>query len=257
MKKSGIKLGVLVICGLSPSFGCIWRDPGTRNPTSDVPCLAPTAWSAEIGSIFLREDSQESAALLLTYYTNDQWIFDTHDQILGNDPHSPVYRFQSQKEYFEEVGDAAWDNLSSEVTDCGAFLNRENPFSAVALVLQFRGQNIAFAGRVVMSITPAPRSPVVAVLSSDGIRIAIIPGAGAPPASGQYFHQLFSALDGKPIGPAVRVAVGGRAKESPRVCWTADEHYVIYEQRNSGDKYGVENLCIVDVSNEIATLQGQ
>ena len=72
-------------------------------------------------------------------------------------------------------------------------------------------------------------------------------------AAGQHYHQLFSEIDGEPLGKPVRVPLI-TAETYFQVSWTRDEQYVIYAQ-SSPEGNGYDLLAVVRVDDELALLE--
>jgi len=248
------------LISLLGSTACI--DPGTLNPASDVPCLAPDAWPREAGLSLTRPEGKATDILLITYQTWEQSREDDRDGVLGNGPHGAVYRFDPAQLSFALVEDTAWDDTDSDVTIIWSQPHRESPFRIdISRDLVFNERDVPVAGGTPMFALEAPYSPVTAVLSTDGI--PPIPFLVPPVAGGQHYHQLFSELSGDPLGPPVRLGVGARRTlwgwekaGVVRMDWTTDEKYVLYEQPRSGAT-GIRELCVVSVADEIAGIEGE
>ena len=224
---------------------------------SDVPCLEePSAWPADLGTFYVRNATGSADDLLFVHYSNDQLDIDWRDDIYGNAPHGAVYRFESASGTFQPVEDAVWDRSAQPVTFCEAQYPRDVAFGIGRGVLIFKGREIPVAGRTIIDVWGAPTSPVVAVLSTDGSYVNV-PAFTAPTVAGQYYHQLFSEVDGSPIGQPVRVGVGGRSPDLS-ICWTEnDEGYVIYSEISTQLSEGYLSICVVDVRNEMAAFRGE
>ena len=224
--------------------GC---DRGTLNPVSDVPCLAPTAWPNESQAFLVRRQTTDGDILLFTHQTTEQLI---------EGGHGPVYRFDPGNETFELVDDAAWDQGEGGVTSCGGGRGRETPFRVVGSFtpsLEFNGQEVPVAGRVAVKLVFAPTASAVAVLSTDGSVQPPLFSSGF--SFGQHYHQLFSEIDGKPIGEAVRLGVGGQVLAVVRGCWIDGDKYLIYSQGQERPGSGVGLLCVVRIDEELPQME--
>ena len=222
-------------------------DRGTLNPVSDVPCLAPTAWADETRGFLVRPEFEGRSILLFTHKTIDQ---------LFEGQHGPVYRFDPGNETFELVDDAAWDQGEGGVTSCGGGRGRETPFRIVGSLtptLEFNGQEVPVAGRVAVKLVFAPTASAVAVLSTDGSVQPPLFSSGF--SFGQHYHQLFSEIDGKPIGEAVRLGVGGQVLAVVRGCWIDGDKYLIYSQGQERPASGVGLLCVVRIDEELPQME--
>ena len=237
-------IGLMLMAALG---GCVPVGPGGA---SDVPVLRPTAFSSEGISLLVRSETDGSDVLLLTHQNNEQRDQDGADGVLGNGPHDPVYRLDPSTSDFDLVGDEVWDDADGMVTDCGPSLTRPSPFSS-SRGLHFQDRPVPIRGQSLLFVKPAPFSPAVAVLTAEGpksIRYILTGGA-----AGQHYHQLFSEIDGEPLGKPVRVPLI-TAETYFRVCWTQDEQYVIYSQQEpDGSVYDL--LAVVDVADEMALLE--
>ena len=241
---------IWVVCFAFGAFlgGCAPVGPGGA---SDVPWFEPEAWATEeLGEFNVRPESDGSAVLLLTHLTYAQELVDEEDGVLGNGPHGRVYRLDPSTNDFELVGDEVWDDADGTVTDCGHTASRPSPFSSSG-GLHFQDRPVPIRGRGLIFVQPAPFSQAVAVLTAEGpksIRYILTGGA-----AGQHYHQLFSEIDGEPLGKPVRVPLI-TAETYFRVCWTQDEQYVIYSQQEpDGSVYDL--LAVVDVADEMALLE--
>jgi len=229
---------------------------GTLHPVSDVPCLEePSAWPADLGTFYVRGAAANDGDLLFVHYSIEQLDVDWADDIYGNAPHGAVYRFSSDTPGFQQVDDTAWDESDQAVTFCGAQYARDVGFGIGRGFLTFEGRQISVAGRTIIQIWGAPNSPVVAVLTTDGSYVSV-PSLTAPIISGQYYHQLFSEVDGSQIGQSVRVGVGGRTPNID-ICWTEDESYVIYSDYTVPDELNFAAICVVDVRDQMTTFRGE
>ena len=215
---------------------------------SDVPCLQPSAWPDRLQYLYTRPDTDGSEVLLLTHQTYEQHLEYRIDRYTGTGPHGPVYRFDPSTESFALVDDEVWEEADSVVTIGGgreiAFIPTEDDG------ITFEGEPVDVEGGTVVLAAGAPDSPAVAVLSTDGISFFRPYNTSF---TGQYYHQLFSEIDGRPLGEAVRVAVGGRDVRSPRIRWTEDERYVLYYQ--DAGRLGNDLVCVVRVDDELALLE--
>jgi hypothetical protein len=207
---------------------------------SDVPCLRPTAWFSMEGRLLLRSQTEGSDTLLLTHENDQQ--------------HGPVYRLAPSTEDFELVEDEVWDHADGTVTVC-----RDNQYRPVAFTvtedhrLTLDGQPIEVAGGSVAYTFGVPDRPAVAVLSTDGLPYDFETHHGF---TGQYYHQLFSETDGRPLGEPLRVAVGG-ARKFVRACRTEDERFVVYHQDLSFRADDRSFLCVVRMADELAQLEDE
>lgn len=223
---------------------------------TDVPCLRPTGWpDAEMDSrelLYVRPETMGSDVLLLTHQTARQREEDEQDGVIGNGPHNAVYRFDPGAETFELVGDEAWDGATGFVTDCTRSSVRDTAFATPGHdELIFEGEPLAVAGGGdLLRIAGAPSSPAVAVLSTTGISFSRF---FTPGSTGQHYHQLFSEIDGRPLGEPVRLGVGSNSA-TVRARWTWDEQYVIYHHDEVMGRLAYDLICVVPVKEEMALL---
>ena len=166
-----------------------------------------------------------------------------------------MYRFNSTSQSFQQVDDPAWDESTEPVVFCDVQDRRDVAFGVGPGYLTFEGREIPIAGRTIIDVWGALNSPVVAVLSTDGSYVNV-PAFTALTVSGQYYHQLFSEVDGSPIGEPVRIGVGGRSPDLS-VCWSAEETQVIYSEFSSQLPGGYLSICVVDVGDEMAAFRGE
>jgi hypothetical protein len=223
--------------------GCDIALPGTGG-TSDVPCFRPTAWPNESGEIAVRMDRPDS--MLLAHLTSDQVVEDIGDLITGNDGHGPVYRFNATAKTFELVDDAVWDAATGMAIGCTGQEARDSPFVLERMggnrMLFFEGRQVAVAGGFAASIwDPREKGGVVAVISASGG--GSIPLISNLSSSGQHYHQLFSEIDGEPIGDPLRLPFSG-APNPPDGCWSPDNSFVLYSEASDGR---FNRICVVDV----------
>ncbi len=224
-------------------------DRGTLNPVSDVPCLDPTAWADETRGFLVRPEFEGRNILLFTHQTTEQLI---------EGGHGPVYRFDLENETFELVDDAPWDQTEGGITSCGGGRGRESPFGIVGSLtptLEFTGQDVPVEGGAAVKLIFAPAAPAVAVLSTDGSVQPPLFSSGF--SFGQHYHQLFSEIDGKPIGEAVRLGVGGQVLALVRGCWIDGDKYLIYSQGQERPASGVGLLCVVRIDEELPMLEDE
>lgn len=231
----------------SPILGClilVFTCPGcdgVGTTVSDVPCLRPTAWSEEILTPLVRAAEDGGDVLLVTGQTSEQSVADSEDGLLDFQPHSAVYRLDPELGSFQLVNDRAWDDADGEVSRVSGS-GPGSPLGAVAV-----------AGGNRLSHTTSPTRPVAAVLSSAGFTPGF-PFVSSGFGTGQHYHQLFSEVDGSPLGDPVRVGVGDAVVVAN---WTAQEDYVVYWQRPGGVGSGESTLCAVPVTEDLPPLEGE
>ena len=242
-EKKRMRIRGIAIVPLTLLMGCDIALPGTGG-VSDVPCFRPTAWPEGSTTMLVRADS--GASLLMTHRTREQVVEDRHDQILGNDAHGPVYRFDATAETFELVDDQVWDDATGMVIGCTGQEARESPFvlerTGGSRMLFFDRREIPVAGGNAVSIWDQRDGKIVAVISSSG-------GGGIPlisniSSSGQHYHQLFSEVDGEPVGEPLRLPFAG-APGPPRGCWSPDGGFVLYCDLTGEGRF--DRICVVDV----------
>jgi hypothetical protein len=189
---------------------------------------------------------ESPGSLLLTHLTSEQAREDIRDLIAGNDGHGAVYRFDTQSETVQLVDDQVWDEATGISNGCTGQQARNSPFVLERMggnrMLFFEGRQVAVAGGFAASIwDPREEGDVVAVISASG-------GGGIPlisnlSSSGQHYHQLFSEIDGEPIGDPLRLPFSG-APNPPWGCWSPDNGFVLYSESSDGR---FRRICIVDV----------
>jgi hypothetical protein len=227
-------LACLALGGCGFSFG---------GSVSDVPCLAPRAWTDSTVFFLFRAASGDDGAILLTNQTDAQSDEDDADGIAGNGPHEAVYRYDPKSKTFKLVDSQEWDSAGTLVITCLGSGGGETPFASRKDHLEFEGRRIEVAGNYVVDLLrPAPSLPFVAVLSSDG-------GGGVPflssrSSSGQHYHEVFSEETGARLLGPVRIGLTGNPSR-PRGCWSEDERLIVYAQPGA-DRF--TSICIVDVS---------
>ena len=226
--------------------GC-WSAP--FGGASDVPFFTPNAWPSDSDYVLIRADSEGSDVLLLTSQSQEQRNAREDGEVPGSG-HSPVYRFDPDALTVERVTDAAWDEATGAVTDCNFFHKRHSNFEVrFSGELQYNDTKMDVAGGTALAVIPAPQNDVVAVLSTSGsasISFFII----GFPATGQRYHQLYSEVDGTPVGPALRIPLDTGTYSTPG-CWTADEKYVVYRDDRLGYGRQWKRIAIVRVAEVV------
>ena len=219
----------------------------SRQPirTSDVPCLDPLDWPDQGTRMLVRRDVTGEGALLFTHLTEAQ---DESSRFgVSYNGHGAVYRYDPETEQFSKVQEDHWDSSDTRVINCtgghshGEFFSFEPCVTGVGLDRpELRRFHVA--GGTTVELFPATARDVSAILTTDRIGIECI-----IPAPGQHLHQLYSNLNGEPVGEVLRVGVGGMAVDVPDACWTEDDEYVIYYQQIPGTLH-FDKLCVVDAS---------
>ncbi len=213
---------------------------------SDVPCLDPTVEGDVPLRFWLRPDGE--GGFFMTWQSGADIDADIDDGTEDAQPHDPrVYRFDAALNEFVIVDGTVWDTIGTPLQDCCPSLIEDGPLQLVNDRLVFEGQRVPVVGGTALDMDDAPTLPVAAVLSTNGFRTLF----GA--ATGQHYHQLFSMETGEPIGPAVRLGVGGRNFDRTFIGWTDDESYVLY-MSNRFD--AGERICVVFVGEVLADLRG-
>lgn len=237
-----------VIC-VAPIGEDVLRD--TQQRTSDIPVAEPGDWPNEPGRMLVRSDARVEGALILTHQTVDQFRADRDLDGLTRlyQPHGVVYRYDPSTQGLTRADDELWDEAQTEVTDCVAdrrvFFDPADVsieiISCDPSLVEFRRTPIDVAGGSAVRVFYGTTGSTASILSTDGFITEC--GESAP---GQHFHQVYSEIDGTPIGPVLRLGIGGLTKRRPDACWTRDDRFVIYFQ---GDLRGpaIEQLWIVPV----------
>lgn len=211
--------------------------------STDVPCFDPV-WRGSV--LWLRPDGE--GGFLMTTQTIEDLQQDRQDGKDDAQPHQPgVYRFDASEDRVVMVTDDAWDSAETPVQLCCGSFFEEGPLQVVGDRLQFNGRTVPVVGGTALDMDDAPTLSVAAVLSTNGFRTLF----GA--ATGQHYHQLFSLETGRPIGPALRLGVGGRNFDRTFIGWTDDESYVLYRanQLEGGGVY----FCVVPVEELVAAFR--
>lgn len=212
---------------------------------SDVHCFDPVFTGA---TLWLRPDGE--GGFLMTTQSQDDVALDTLDGTEDAQPHqAQVYRYSALSNSFESVSESVWDTATTPLQRCCPSLIEQGPLQIINDRLVFEGRTVPVAGGTALDMDDAPMLPVAAVLSTNGFRTLF----GA--ATGQHYHQLFSMETGQPIGPALRLGVGGRNFDRTFIGWTDDEAYVLYES-NRLDVGGIRH-CVVPVRNLLADIRGE
>ncbi len=231
---------LLPVVGLGLVGGCFVDLYGGA---SDVPCIDPE-WTGTV--LWLRPDGE--GGFLMTTQTREDLIQDRKDGSEDAHPHQPlVLRFDSLKGEFAVVEAAVWDATMTQIQRCCGSFFEEGPLQVVGDRLQFNGRTVPVVGGTALDMDDAPTLSVAAVLSTNGFRTLF----GA--ATGQHYHQLFSLETGRPIGPVLRLGVGGRNFDRTFIGWTDDESYVLYmaNQLEGGGVY----FCVVPVEELVAAFR--
>ena len=251
---AGFRCSSILAC-LVNVFTCVGCD-GVGTTVSDVPCLRPTAWPAEIPLPLVRAAEEGSDVLLVTGQTDEQFLTDFDDGTNDFRPHSAVYRLDPGVGSFELVDDRVWDDADGEVILVSGSGPASPTFGIAGFFsprLNFHGSSVAVAGGKALWVSTSPTRSVAAVLSSAGYTpgVAFVnSGFG----TGQHYHQVFSEADGSPFGDPVRVGVGDGFVVGN---WTEQEDYVVYWQRAGGVGPGETTLCAVPVTEDLPPLEGE
>ena len=250
---AGLRLSSILAC-IALVFTCIGCD-GVGTAVSDVPCVRASVWPSNLLMPLVRAAGHGSDVLLVTGQTSDQSVADSEDGPFDFQPHSAVYRFDPEVGSFELVSDATWDDADSRVVICSG-PRRQSPFRAARFLsprLEYNGSMVAVAGGNALLVRASPTQAVAAVLSSAGHSPGG-PFAGFSFGTGQHYHQLFSDIDGSPIGDPVRLGVGDDLVEG---CWTPQEDFVVYWQFEGNLEGGAITLCAVPVTEDLPPLEGE
>lgn len=240
MSQAIVRSGILAVVLLS--YGCLIEPPGG---VTDVPCIDPY-WPDDIDRFLLRPDG--AGGLLLTAQTPEEVAQDVTDDHVDYVPHQGlVYHIAPTFDSIQAVDSSTWDSLTGPVQDCCPSLLEEGPLTIQANQLFFQGRLVPVAGGTALDMDDAPRSAVAAVLSTNG-RQGLFSDS-----SGQHYHQLYSLVDGRAIGPLLRLSVGGFDNGRVFIGWSDDESFVLYENGGSGKR--IARLCIVPVAEELQNLQ--
>jgi hypothetical protein len=195
----------------------------------------------------------DDGKLLIASQTIEQAEADRVDGVRGNNEHEAVYRLERPVGSFELVADEVWDELETRAGTPASGLNRGTPFASDAGRLRFEGRTVPVPGGTLLNLDPAPNHEVLAALSTSGA--APIPFLSSGAADGQHYHRLYSEVDGSPIGPAVRLGVGGRDNGLVNMGWGPDDRYVIYWQEDLEGRFDL--ICVVYVGGEIDSLDAE
>ena len=215
---------------VSIAAGCI--DP--LGGASDVPCLTIPQWK---GILEFRTPDDD---LLITVQSEQDGVEDAADGQIDHIPHSRVYRFDTASESFAVVPDEEWDNSEEDVELCCLLVLEVGAFVQSGTTLRFNGQPVEVAGGAVVKMSPSPSRQFLAVLSVNG---SVLP---FHVSTGQHFHQEFSLETGDPIGPALKLSIGGRGNSTVQFDWTENERFVVYENAIDPNNNGGTRICVVD-----------
>lgn len=192
---------------------------------SDVATLRPTAWDAVDGDVILiRTQAENNRALLLTSLSHDQFSDDRSDGIFGNSALGPVYRFDPETESFTLTDDSEWARADGKASWCTDY-DVESGFGVIGgPALGFDDTLVPTPGGVLVDFFTANETSAIAAVSTSGNA----PSVGlfiTPPVrgTGQLFHQLFSMVDGSPIGPSLRLPFVRPSLGQPDACWSSDD----------------------------------
>lgn len=246
--KKGLPVAFSALVLLTWVVGCLGRGRGDDGPKeSDVPCFMSEAWTS-VGALRVRaENANGSGVILFTQQTIAQIQLDNADIQSDFSPHDPVYRFDPLTEEIVLTAERDWDAALGDVADANGSAS-DSPFTTGGGTgrrsLLFNGETVPVQGGTVVKIYQAPGAEVVAVVSATGT--PSLPLFTNGQTSGQHFHQLFSEVTGEPIGPALRIGVGGQDVGPVNGRWVANNRYVVHETHN-GTTFDL--ICIVDVQD--------
>ena len=248
-----IAAGACVPALLSPG-------PGGGGNESDVACLTPSAWPSDTRHFAHRSEFDGGDVRLFTTQTSEQFHEDDDRDFV---PHQAVYRYDPDSETFAIVDDSVWDEAQGAVNGICPSLADQGSFQIDGGRLYFNGERVSVAGGtavdildplIAMDVDAPPDTDfvnVVAVLSTDG-RVSPVFGT----STGQHYHQLFSKVDGSPVGPALRIAITYPDPSRVIACWTTDQRYVIY--RHGTDAVPrAGRFCVVPVADVLAELEDE
>lgn len=237
---------LILLSSVAGSFGCETVNDGPKE--SDVPCFIPDAWT-DAGILRVRaENADGSGIVYFTQQTIEQLQIDDSDGD-GEDfnPHDPLYQYDpATGEFVLSISDP-WNAVVGDVASSNGSAS-DSPFGTDGgsgrRPLLFNGNIVPVQGGTVVRIYQAPGENIVAVVSATGT--PSLPLFTNGQTSGQHFHQLFSEETGEPIGPALRIGVGGRDVGPVNGGWVANNRYVVHETHN-GTTFDL--ICIVDVQD--------
>ena len=248
MARTDLAFGLSVVLLLSWVVGCPGSGSGDDSPKeSDVPCFTPEAW-VNLGTLLVRSERADgTGSIFLTQQTTSQIRADNEDGQLNFSPHDAVYAFDPETQEISLAASENWDAALGQVASRNGS-SGDSLFSIGSRMgrppLLFNGNVVPVQGGTAVTIYEAQGEQFVAVVSATGV--SLIPLFSNGQTSGQHFHQLFSQVTGGPIGPALRIGIGGHDVGPVNGRWVANDRYVVHETNTSGS---YDLICIVDVQD--------
>ena len=186
------------------------------------------------GGLFIR-DGTDGKNLLLTLRGEVEMSY--HPE---SNKHGAVYLYDPSAQSLQQVPDEQWDTATTPIIDVEGFFKShkvEGKFQVNGEKLFFGNQEVLYKGKLIMGTAYSPDGNKFVVLSADGPQRISSPnflGGGGKYAEGQHYHQLFSVVNGAPVGDAIKLPFTTE-KQEYSVYWPPDAKYVFYIASIGGD----------------------
>ncbi|KKT35354.1 MAG: hypothetical protein UW24_C0010G0004 [Parcubacteria group bacterium GW2011_GWA2_44_12] len=202
--------------------------PNNASQSLVSPLFDTFAWRTQVpGGLFIR-DSIDVKNLLLTIRSDIEMNYNP-----GGNKHGAVYLYDSGAQSLQQVPDEQWDNATTPIIDVKGFFEShkvEAKFKVSGEKLFFGNKEIPYRGKLIMDTAYSPDGNQFAVLSADGPLRSVTPnflGGGGKYAKGQHYHQVFSTVNGTPIGNTVKLPFTTQ-NQPYSVYWPPDGKYILY-----------------------------
>lgn len=175
-------------------------------------------------------NTQMPGRILIRDFGDEKLFLTVRDEYEKGNKHRAVYLYDPDAQSLQQVPDEKWNTVVNPIAECFSQSQQfPEKFKVNGEKLFFGNQEVPIKGAVLISLAYSPSGNAVAVLSADGPRKgSFLPFlGGGQNAKGRHYHQLFSVVDGTPIGDAVKLRFTTE-KEAYPACWSTDEKYVFY-----------------------------
>ena len=166
--------------------------------------------------------------------------------LLRNSKDDRVYGYRAATTELQTVSEEMWNSATGDIANnCaknrraqatpGLYIDRFGHLMNEQTLIKTRGERV-------LAFSRSPSGTRIAVLSADD-RLHSgpeFPFSGSGPPVGQHYHELLSVPDLRPMGVARPVAVRS-AERSYQLCWSNDEHFVVYADLE------LSHVCIVPI----------
>jgi hypothetical protein len=162
---------------------------------------------------------------------------DDGQALLIRRPGAAIYRFDPRRASLAPASESDWA-AAGTVSDCEA----QRQMAGYRLdsrdgILRGKAGALAIPGFVVQTLQ-SPGARYGAVLAAAGRGRSLLPFFGGGGGRGPYRHYLVSMADGAVLGGGIALQLAGPAV---RMCWSADERFVLYTDLDFG------NMTVVPV----------